>query len=183
MNQLDQLRQYTTVVADTGSFHQMARFAPQDATTNPSLILKAAQQAEYAPLLAQTVARHRGLALPAVVDQVLVRFGLGIGVARQSLGQDPTSDPVAGFDHQAVGAVGHQPVGGREPRHPGTDDHNPRGPRVCHGRSVGSVSGPGRIEGCGWSVLCWDATCRFSSSNSLRLRTNRPRRPTIMNGR
>ena len=78
MNQLDQLRQYTTVVADTGSFHQMAQFAPQDATTNPSLILKAVQQAEYAPLLAQTVARHRGLALPAVVDQVLVRFGLEI---------------------------------------------------------------------------------------------------------
>ena len=78
MNQLDQLRQYTTVVADTGSFHQMARFAPQDATTNPSLILKAVQQAEYAPLLAQTVARHRGLALPALVDQVLVRFGLEI---------------------------------------------------------------------------------------------------------
>ena len=78
MNQLDQLRQYTTVVADTGSFHQMAQFAPQDATTNPSLILKAVQQAEYAPLLAQTVARHRGLALPALVDQVLVRFGLEI---------------------------------------------------------------------------------------------------------
>ncbi|MBL8312354.1 MAG: transaldolase [Rubrivivax sp.] len=78
MNQLDQLRQYTTVVADTGSFHQMARFAPQDATTNPSLILKAVQQAEYAPLLAQTVARHRGLALPALADQVLVRFGLEI---------------------------------------------------------------------------------------------------------
>jgi transaldolase len=78
MNQLDQLRQYTTVVADTGSFHQMAHFAPQDATTNPSLILKAVQQAEYAPLLAQTVAQHRGLALPALVDQVLVRFGLEI---------------------------------------------------------------------------------------------------------
>ncbi len=78
MNQLDQLRQYTTVVADTGSFHQMARFAPQDATTNPSLILKAVRQAEYAPLLAQTVARHRSLALPALVDHVLVRFGLEI---------------------------------------------------------------------------------------------------------
>ena len=44
MNQLDQLKQYTTVVADTGNFKQLAAFAPRDATTNPSLILKAGQQ-------------------------------------------------------------------------------------------------------------------------------------------
>ena len=41
MNQLDQLKQHTIVVADTGNFRQLAAFAPQDATTNPSLILKA----------------------------------------------------------------------------------------------------------------------------------------------
>jgi transaldolase len=75
MNQLEQLRQYTTVVADTGNFKQLAQFAPQDATTNPSLILKAVQQPEYAPLLRKTVAAHRGAALPALVDEVLVRFG------------------------------------------------------------------------------------------------------------
>ncbi|RVU47507.1 transaldolase [Rubrivivax rivuli] len=75
MNQLDQLKQHTTVVADTGNFHQLAAFAPQDATTNPSLILKAVQQPEYAPLLAETVAAHRGAALEAIVDEVLVRFG------------------------------------------------------------------------------------------------------------
>ena len=40
MNQLEQLRQYTTVVADTGNFRQLAQFAPRDATTNPSLIAK-----------------------------------------------------------------------------------------------------------------------------------------------
>ncbi len=78
MNQLDQLRQYTTVVADTGNFRQLAQFAPQDATTNPSLILKAVQQAEYAPLLAETVARKFGAALDDIVDAVLVRFGLEI---------------------------------------------------------------------------------------------------------
>ena len=78
MNQLDQLKQYTTVVADTGSFNQIAAFAPRDATTNPSLILKAVQQSEYQPLLLQTVAAHRGSALDAIVDQVLVRFGLAI---------------------------------------------------------------------------------------------------------
>ena len=75
MNQLDQLKQHTTVVADTGNFHQLAAFAPQDATTNPSLILKAVQQPEYAPLLAETVAAHRSAPLEAIVDEVLVRFG------------------------------------------------------------------------------------------------------------
>ena len=75
MNQLDQLKAFTTVVADTGNFHQLAQFAPRDATTNPSLILKAVQQSNYAPLLADTVAAHRGQPLDAVVDRVLVRFG------------------------------------------------------------------------------------------------------------
>ena len=78
MNQLEQLKQYTTVVADTGNFHQLAQFAPQDATTNPSLILKAVQQPDYAPLLAETVAAHRGAPLEDVVDAVLVRFGCEI---------------------------------------------------------------------------------------------------------
>ncbi len=75
MNQLDQLKQSTIVVADTGNFRQLAAFAPRDATTNPSLILKAVQQPDYAPLLAETVAAHRGEPLEAIVDQVLVRFG------------------------------------------------------------------------------------------------------------
>lgn len=78
MNQLDQLKSYTTVVADTGNFLQLAQFAPRDATTNPSLILKAVLQPEYAPLLAETVAAHKGLALDEIVDRVLVRFGLEI---------------------------------------------------------------------------------------------------------
>jgi len=78
MNQLDQLKQYTTVVADTGNFLQMAQYAPRDATTNPSLILKAVQQADYAPLLQGTVAAHRAQAIDEVVDEVLVRFGLQI---------------------------------------------------------------------------------------------------------
>ena len=75
MNQLDQLKLHTTVVADTGSFKQLAQFAPRDATTNPSLILKAVQQPDYAPLLAQTVAAHGAEPLEHIVDQVLVRFG------------------------------------------------------------------------------------------------------------
>ncbi|MBP6337330.1 MAG: transaldolase [Vitreoscilla sp.] len=78
MNQLDQLKAHTTVVADTGNFKQMAQYAPRDATTNPSLILKAVQQPDYAPLLADTVAAHSGQPLDEIVDRVLVRFGLEI---------------------------------------------------------------------------------------------------------
>lgn len=78
MNQLDALKQFTTVVADTGDFRQLAQFQPRDATTNPSLILKAVQKPEYAPLLADTVARHRGKPLDEVVDRLLVRFGTEI---------------------------------------------------------------------------------------------------------
>jgi transaldolase len=78
MNQLDQLKAHTTVVADTGNFRQLAAFAPRDATTNPSLILKAVQQPDYAPLLRETVAAHRGRPLAEIVDEVLVRFGLEI---------------------------------------------------------------------------------------------------------
>jgi len=78
MNQLDQLKQYTTVVADTGNFKQLAQFAPRDATTNPSLILKAVQQAEYAPLLADGVAAKKKRPTERIVDELLVRFGLEI---------------------------------------------------------------------------------------------------------
>jgi transaldolase len=78
MNQLEALKQFTTVVADTGDFHQLAQFQPQDATTNPSLILKAVQKADYAPLLAQTVERHRHRAMDDIVDRLLVRFGIEI---------------------------------------------------------------------------------------------------------
>jgi transaldolase len=78
MNQLDQLKAFTTVVADTGNFLQLAQFAPRDATTNPSLILKAVQSADYAPLLKETVEAHRGKPLDEIVDHVLVRFGLEI---------------------------------------------------------------------------------------------------------
>ena len=78
MNQLDQLKAYTTVVADTGNFKQLAQFAPQDATTNPSLILKAALLPEYAPLLASVAKAHGRAAVDEVIDRVLVRFGMEI---------------------------------------------------------------------------------------------------------
>ncbi|WHZ12681.1 MAG: Transaldolase [Burkholderiaceae bacterium] len=78
MNQLDALKQYTTVVADSGDFKQLGRYLPHDATTNPSLILKAVQKPEYRPLLTGTVAQHRGRAIDELVDRLLVRFGCEI---------------------------------------------------------------------------------------------------------
>ena len=75
MNQLDALRQFTTVVADTGDFKQLAQFQPQDATTNPSLILKAVQKPDYAPLLQATVARWKDRPMDEIIDRLLVRFG------------------------------------------------------------------------------------------------------------
>ncbi|MBC5763308.1 transaldolase [Ramlibacter albus] len=78
MNQLDALKQYTTVVADTGDFRQLAQFKPQDATTNPSLILKAVQKPDYAPLLRETVERFRRRPMDEVMDRLIVRFGVEI---------------------------------------------------------------------------------------------------------
>ena len=78
MNQLDALKQFTTVVADTGDFKQLAQFKPQDATTNPSLILKAVGMSDYRHLLQQVVDRHRGEPLDRVMDRLLVRFGCEI---------------------------------------------------------------------------------------------------------
>ena len=75
MTQLDALKQYTTVVADTGDFLQLEQYQPRDATTNPSLILKSVQKPEYAHLLADTVARFRDRPLDEIIDRLLVRFG------------------------------------------------------------------------------------------------------------
>ena len=78
MNQLDALKQFTTVVADTGDFKQLGEFKPQDATTNPSLILKAVQKPDYQSLLSDTVAQYRGRATDELMDRLLVRFGCEI---------------------------------------------------------------------------------------------------------
>lgn len=75
MNQLDALRQFTTVVADTGDFRQLAQFQPRDATTNPSLILKAVQKPDYAPLLQAMVSRWKDRPMDEIIDRLLVRFG------------------------------------------------------------------------------------------------------------
>ncbi|MCC6822320.1 MAG: transaldolase [Verrucomicrobia subdivision 3 bacterium] len=82
--QLDQLKQITTVVADTGDFATLKQYAPQDATTNPSLILKAAQMPEYQSLVDKAIAdgRKSGATGPAllgrVLDDLLILFGTEI---------------------------------------------------------------------------------------------------------
>ena len=78
MNQLETLKKFTTVVADTGNFKQLAQFKPQDATTNPSLILKAVQKSDYQPLMSGVVGKFKGRALDEVMDRLLVRFGCEI---------------------------------------------------------------------------------------------------------
>src|SRR5580765_6051938 len=84
MNQLDQLKQHTVVVADTGDFEAMRSSKPRDATTNPSLILAASQKAEYKPLVQKAIADHKGSPLSgakladSIIDAILVNFGLEI---------------------------------------------------------------------------------------------------------
>jgi transaldolase len=101
MNQLEALKQFTTVVADTGDFRQLEQYKPRDATTNPSLILKAVQKPEYGPLLKEVVARHRNEPLDEIVDRLLVRFGSEI--LRTVPGRVSTeTDARVSFDSEAI---------------------------------------------------------------------------------
>lgn len=78
MNQLEQLKQYTTVVADTGDFQSIERYSPEDSTTNPSLILKAVQKDTYQSLLEKTVHDNKGKSTEDIMDRLLVAFGVEI---------------------------------------------------------------------------------------------------------
>lgn len=75
---LEQLKQYTTVVADTGDFERMKAFLPQDATTNPSLILKAAQLPSYQHLITEIKTKNVGKSVDQIIDALLVAFGIEI---------------------------------------------------------------------------------------------------------
>ncbi len=78
LNQLDQLKKFTTVVADTGDFESMKIYQPQDATTNPSLILQAAAKPEYKHLVEQAVTEAKANGMEAILDRILILFGLEI---------------------------------------------------------------------------------------------------------
>ena len=80
---LDSLRQYTTIVADTGDFESIREYTPQDATTNPSLILKAAKMSEYEALVDKVLAEAREEAgsddvMAVALDKLAIFFGLEI---------------------------------------------------------------------------------------------------------
>jgi transaldolase len=75
---LDQLKAFTTVVADTGDFERMKQFAPQDATTNPSLILKAVQQPSYQQLVQAVKSANPQATVAVLMDRILIAFGLEI---------------------------------------------------------------------------------------------------------
>ncbi|MST00363.1 MAG: transaldolase, partial [Pedosphaera sp.] len=81
---LDQLKQHSVIVADTGDFASIRKYTPRDATTNPSLLLKAAQMPEYAALVAQSLADARQEAassaqtISVAMDKLGVAFGLEI---------------------------------------------------------------------------------------------------------
>ena len=84
LSQLDQLKKFTKVVADTGDFESMREFKPQDATTNPSLIYAATQKKEYTPILDKVIADRKSAGLTGaaqiedIIDHVLVAFGMEI---------------------------------------------------------------------------------------------------------
>src|SRR5689334_6001072 len=84
MNLLESLRQYTTVVADTGDIDAIAEYKPQDATTNPSLLYQAAQRPQYEHLVddalehAIQVQGDRATRTEAFMDRLLVNFGCEI---------------------------------------------------------------------------------------------------------
>ncbi|WP_075792844.1 transaldolase [Massilia putida] len=107
MNQLEQLKQYTTVVADTGDFQSIKAYAPQDATTNPSLILKAVQKPEYRPLLEKTIADFPQASTEEIVDRLLIAFGTEI--LKFVPGRVSTEiDAALSFDTQATVAKGRE---------------------------------------------------------------------------
>jgi transaldolase len=111
-NQLDQLKQFTKVVADSGDFVTLKQFAPQDATTNPSLILKAAQMPEYQFIVEKAIADNRSKAagkelLGRVLDDLLILFGLEI--LKIVPGRVSTeTDANLSFDTAALVAKGRQ---------------------------------------------------------------------------
>jgi transaldolase len=78
MNLLDQMKRFTTIVADTGDFDRIKDFAPQDATTNPTLILRAAQLPAYEHLIQDVKSQYANAPIEDRIDQLLVRFGMEI---------------------------------------------------------------------------------------------------------
>ncbi|MCW1920062.1 transaldolase [Rhodobacter sp. KR11] len=108
-SKLDQLRQMTVVVADTGDIDAVRRLGPQDCTTNPSLVLKAVQSPAMAETLAETVARLKGVASP--VDAIILDLTIGLGTQLAGIVPGRVSTEVdarLSFDKTASIAKAHQ---------------------------------------------------------------------------
>lgn len=119
MNQLEQLKKMTRVVADSGDFAVIKDFAPQDATTNPSLILAAAGIERYHELLERAVRDLRGSAcsgaalVAKISDRLLILFG--VEILKIVPGRVSTeTDARLAFDHDALVAKGHELIAGYE---------------------------------------------------------------------
>jgi transaldolase len=107
MNQLEQLKQFTTVVADTGDFQSIKAYTPQDATTNPSLILKAVQKPEYRPLLEKAIANAPDASIDGIIDSLLIAFG--VEILKFVPGRVSTEiDAALSFDTDATVAKGRE---------------------------------------------------------------------------
>jgi transaldolase len=84
MNQLEELKKVTTIVADTSDFKSIAQYLPQDATTNPTLIYQGCQNSDYLPLVDEAIVYAKQHAtsttdiLPLALDKTFVNFGLEI---------------------------------------------------------------------------------------------------------
>ncbi|AWD32277.1 Transaldolase [Candidatus Kinetoplastibacterium sorsogonicusi] len=78
LSQLDSLRKYTTIVADTGDFKTIKDLKPTDATTNPSLILKAVQLEEYKPIIKKIKKDYKNASISEIYDRITVAFGYEI---------------------------------------------------------------------------------------------------------
>lgn len=109
MNQLDQLKKFTTVVADTGALEEIQKYAPTDATTNPSLILAAAAKPEYRSLIDEAIAfgkSNREL----ILDKLFINFGCAI--LKLISGRVSTEVPARlSFDVQGSIDKAHQLIG------------------------------------------------------------------------
>ena len=111
-NQLETLKRFTKVVADTGDFSTLKEFSPQDATTNPSLIFKAAQMPAYKELVEKAVTDNgkstgsKEVVLGTIMDELLVLFG--VEILKIVPGRVSTeTDADLAFDTEALVAKAH----------------------------------------------------------------------------
>ena len=107
LNQLEQLRKFTRIV-DTGDFALLKEYAPEDATTNPTLILKAAQKPEYEALVMRVIADGKKASLSGadIFRALLVAFGIEILKIVPGRVSTETS-PKISFDAEALVAESH----------------------------------------------------------------------------